>query len=240
LVELVPQHRALLGVDVVGSASNPGYHLAAVRRTVDDVLDQALAGSGVEQSEVLDRDSTGDGTLLTLPSGRLGALLDVAHGLESALAEWNRWHKPEVRLRVAVEVGPVGDEPGLYAAKVTLSRLLDASAFKGLFKRCLGEQGPEAANTALIVSDHAWRTAFSGDHTQVVRQGEFTRLSVRDKEHTDTAWVRIPGFDAGARGAPPAPEPTGEGQVFNQVNGNMYGVQAATVNGAITFGTVPR
>ncbi|HEX6342067.1 hypothetical protein [Umezawaea sp.] len=238
-MELVPQHRALFGVDVVGSARNPGYHLDAVRRTLDAALERALAERGIEREEVLARESTGDGALLTLPSGRLGALFDVAHSLENLLADWNRRNKPEVRLRIAVEVGPVGDEPGFYAAKVTLGRLLDASAFKELFERCLGEQGPDGASTALIVSDHAWRTAFGGDHTRVVRQGEFSPLSVRDKEYADTAWVRIPGFDPRTATGParPEPRPTGRGGVVNQVNGTMSGIQAGDVYGGITFGT---
>ncbi|MCS7476400.1 hypothetical protein ACFFQW_04350 [Umezawaea endophytica] len=240
-MELVPQHRALLGVDVVGSAANPGYHLAAVHRTVDDVLDRALASSDIEPSEVLDREMTGDGALLTLPSERLGVLLDLAHDMEDTLAERNRWQKPEVRLRIAVEVGPVGDEPGLYAAKVTLSRLLDSSAFKGIFVRCLEEQGADGANTALIISDHALRTAFSGNHTRTVRQREFTPLSVQDKEYASTAWIRIPGFDAGAAtSSPPTPEHRERGRVVNLVNGTMKGIQAETVYGGITFGTAPR
>jgi hypothetical protein len=236
-VELVPQHRTLLGVDVVGSARNPGYHLNAIRKTLDEVLDLALSRSGITPSEVLKRDSTGDGALLTLPSGRLGAVLDTAHHLEGELAEHNRWRKPEVRLRIAVEVGPVGDESGFYAAKVTLGRLLDASAFKELVARRLGGQGDDGANTALIVSDHAWRTAFSGDHTRTIRQGEFAPLSVRVKEYADKAWVRIPGLDV-----PPsaAPDPSEHGRVVNQVYGTMHGVQTGAVHGNVTFGRAPR
>jgi hypothetical protein len=243
LVELVPQHRALLGVDVIGSARNPGYHLNAVRTILDEVLDLALTRSGIASSEVLKRDSTGDGALLTLPSERLGGVLDAAHHLENALAERNKWHKPEVRLRIAVEVGPVGDESGFYAAKITLTRLLDAAAFKELVKRRFGAQGDDGANTALIISDHAWRTAFSGDHTRAMRQSEFAPLSVRDKEYATTAWVRIPGLDASAGGAPahpPAFDPAEHGRVVNQVHGTMHGVQAGVVNGNITLGGAPR
>jgi hypothetical protein len=241
LVEPVPEHRALLGLDVVRSAENPGYHLSSIPAVVDEVLDVALAGAGIGRSDVFRREPTGDGVLLTLPSALLGTLLDLAAGLEGTLAERNRWRKPEVRLRIAVEVGPVGSEPGFYAAKISLGRLLGASAFKRLFLDCLAEQGADAASTALIVSDTALRTAFGGDHTSVVRRAEFSPLSVRDKEYADTAWVRIPGFDTRtATAAEPAVAQPEQGRLVNTVHGTMSGIQAGIVTGPVTFGQPPR
>ncbi|WNV83403.1 hypothetical protein [Umezawaea sp. Da 62-37] len=238
-MELVPQHRALFGVDVVGSARNPGHLLNAVRTTVDEALDQALWGAGISPSEVLEQESTGDGALLTLPSGRLGALFDMAQHLEIALAEHNKWRRPDVRMRIAVEVGPVGDRPGLYPAKITLARLLNSEAFKRTFRRCVDDRRHEGASTALIASDHALRTAFGGDHTTLVRRAEFTRISVRDKEFTDTAWIRVPGSDLRDEIEPTTSDQPASGGVSNHVTGTMHGVQAHTVNGGITFG-VPR
>jgi hypothetical protein len=244
LVELVPRHRALLGVDVVGSARNPGHHLNAIRKTVDEVLDESLRRAGIARSEVLEWEPTGDGALLTLPSEKLGALLDMAQHLDGALDHHNKWRKPEVRMRVAVEVGPVGAEPGFYPAKITHGRLLNAEAFKRLFRRC--QESDQGTHTGLIISDQVLRTAFGGDHTNLVRRGEFAPLPVRDKEYADTAWVRVPGFDARSIGelAQPdvrtTPGPQDQPRVSNHVNGNMYGVQTGTVNGGISFGAGPR
>ncbi|PRY36097.1 hypothetical protein [Umezawaea tangerina] len=233
-MEKVPQHRALFGVDVVGSARNPGHLLNAIRTTVDESLDQALWAAGITPSEVLEQESTGDGALLTLPSGRLGALVDMAQHLEIALTEHNKWRRPDVRMRIAVEVGPVGDRPGFYPAKISLARMLGAEAFKRAFQRCIDERRHESASTALILSDHALRTTFGGDHTTLVHRTQFTRIPVRDKEFDNTAWIRIPGYVARDTSEETASEH--QGRVVNQVHGTMHGVQAGTVHGGITFG----
>lgn len=245
-MEPVPEHRALLGVDVVGSARNPGHHLNAVHTIVEESLSEALRISGISRSEALSWESTGDGALVMLPSAHLGAVLDSTDRLDTILGARNRWQKPEVRLRIAVEVGPVGDEPGLYAAKITHSRLLNAEAFKELFARCRQENSEDSVHSALIVSDHVLRTAFSGDHTTLVHRGDFAPLSVSDKEYADTAWVRVPRVDSrsltslGKRAPAQAADPDQQVRVVNQVNGSMNGIQAGTVNGGITYGSGPR
>ncbi|RKT53202.1 hypothetical protein [Saccharothrix australiensis] len=230
----VPEHRALLGVDVVGSTRNEGYHLDTVRAAVDGMVRAALATAGVGRSDVVEWEPTGDGALLTLSSRRLGAVLDAAHHLDGSAAEHNRHRKPDIRLRLAVEVGPVGPRPGLYAAKIALCRLLDAPAFKELVARCAG------AATALIVSDGVLRAAFGGDYTRHVRRTDFAPLAVRDKEFSATAWVRVPGYDTRApQPGPTGTPPAGHGRVVNVVNGSFYGVQAGDVHGGIHLGVPP-
>lgn len=243
-MDLVPEHRALLAVDVVGSASNPGYYLNPIRKAVDDLLRAALDSSGIERSEVLEWEPTGDGALLTLPSGRLGTLLDLAQRLDTQAAERNRSRKPDVRLRVAVELGPVGDQPGYYAPKISLTRLLNAETFKRLFERCMHERTDDSVNTGLIVSEQAFRSAFSGDHTQLARRSDFAEIPVQDKEFAAKAWVHVPGFDplsiTGFAQQHGQPAPERSPQVHNQVNGSMNGIQAGTINGGIVFGAGPR
>ncbi|WP_433269887.1 hypothetical protein ACQPZF_08250 [Actinosynnema sp. CS-041913] len=235
----VPEHRVLLGVDVVGSARNEGYHLNTVRGAVDGMVRDALAVAGIGRLDVVEWEPTGDGALLTLPSKRLGAVLDAAHHLDGLAVEHNRHRKPDIRLRLAVEIGPVGAQPGLYAPKIALCRLLEASAFKELVRRCAG------MNTALIVSDGVWRAVFGGDYTRHVRRAEFSPLAVRDKEFAETAWVRVPGF--ALRSPQPSPavaEPTvvepaafePAGRVVNVVNGSVSGVQAGVVHGGVHMG----
>lgn len=247
-MNLVPEHRALLGVDVVGSASNPGYHLSAIPEAVRELLSGALGNCGIDRDDVLDWESTGDGALLTLASGHLGALLDTAYLLDVAASARNRRHKPEVRLRIAVEVGPVGNALGFDEPKITLSRMLDSGKFKELFDRCRQEEPDEAVNTALIVSEQALRTVFSGDHTRLMCRSEFGRLDVHNKEHEGTAWVRVPGFDARSLAAFTQPrqaediEQLNQGpQVSNVIQGSSYGgIQVGTLNGGLSQGPSPR
>lgn len=233
----VPQHRALLGVDVIGSAQLPGYLMNAVPSTISKLVSAALTESGIEPDDVISLESPGDGALMVLRSGQLGAVLDAAVRLDQLAIDHNRWHKPEVRLRVAVHVGPVGDDDGFYRARITHTRLLDAPEFKDLLKRCHEEASEDTASTALIVSSEAMDTAFSGDHTQVARRSDFAPLPVAHKEFRHDAWVRVPGFDprslAAFTGNASAPEPAG--RVENVVHGEMNGVQAGNVSGDLNF-----
>ncbi|MCP2246265.1 hypothetical protein [Lentzea aerocolonigenes] len=233
----VPQHRALLGVDVIGSARLPGYLMNAVPGTISNLVDTALTQSGIKPDDVLSLESPGDGALMVLPSEQLGAVLDAAVRLDQLTTDHNRWHKPEVRLRVAVHVGPVGDDDGFYRARITHTRLLDAPEFKDLLKRCHEEASEEAANTALIVSTEAMDTAFSGDHTQIARRGDFASLPVSHKEYRHDAWVRVAGFDARSLAAFTSPVSASEpkARVVNQVNGPMHGIQIGHSKGDVNY-----
>lgn len=242
----MPETRVLLGVDVIGSASNPGHHYNALWRSLDRILGTALAESGIPPEEVLDVEPGGDGALYTLPSHRLGAMLDLTARLDELAAAHNRSRKPEIRLRMAVELGAVGDETGYYAPKVRLSRLLNAAAFKTLMRRCLSDRPDGSVNSGLIVSSPVFREAFGGAYTASVEEYEFAEIEASEKEFREKAWVRVPGLDARtltefATAAEPAPapgEPAG-GRVVNQVFGSMHGVQAGDVHGDINFGTPP-
>ena len=232
----VPQHRALLGVDVIGSAQLPAYLMNAVPETISKLVDSALEQSGVEPDHVLSVESPGDGVLMVLPSEQLGAVLDAAVRLDQLTVDHNRWSKPEVRLRVAVHVGPVGED-GFHRARITHTRLLDAPEFKDLLKHCQAEGAEETATTALIVSSEALDTAFSGDHTRVARRGDFASLPVSHKEYRHDAWVRVPGFDprslAKFVGNSDTPEPAA--RIQNIAHGEMSGVQAGNVSGDLNF-----
>ncbi|MCE7003179.1 hypothetical protein LWC34_10100 [Kibdelosporangium philippinense] len=241
----LPQHHALLGVDVIGSARNPGHYLEKLQSSTDTMLRTALTDAGVQLSRATNWEPTGDGALVTLPSSDLGALFDAASLLEVKAAEHNRWHKPDVRLRIAVHVGPVGPEPGYYEPKITLSRLLNAPVFKQVVERCLAERRGDV-NTGLIVSDNAYRAVFGGDHTRLVTQAEFASVAASDKEFAQPAWIRVPGFEAkslvasvaaegpaSASGAAPAGTPNGSMQ--NTANGPMSGLQANTIAGNVSF-----
>jgi hypothetical protein len=238
-MNLLPQHRALLGVDVIGSADNPGHHLDALKSATDSMMRVALDDTGIPAAHVTNWQDTGDGALVTLPSSDLGRLFDTAAQLEMLAAQHNRWSKPEVRLRIAIHVGPVGDEPGYYEPRIAHSRLLNAPVFKRIVERCLAEHTDGTVNTGLIVSDDAYRAVFGGDHTYLAQQGEFASITVRDKEFARSAWIRVPGFEAKSLTAftEPAPEPAPApaANVHNEVNGPMHGIQTHTINGGVTI-----
>ncbi|GAB3300320.1 hypothetical protein GCM10027563_45280 [Parasphingorhabdus pacifica] len=259
-MQMVPEYRTLLGVDVVESASNHGYDLQVVPEAVEHMLSESLRNSGIDPNEVLEWEPTGDGALLTLASRHLGAVLDTTQRLDIAASARNRRHKPDVRLRIAVEVGPVGEGPGFFAPKIALNRILEAGEFKTLFRRCRREGPDDAVHSALIISDHALRVAFSGDHTRLLHRNDFGQLNIQNKEHNETTWIRVPNFDSRSitefaseqqtqdRGSetPRPPEEREEPtypstqQVSNTIHGNSYGVQAGTINGNISQGTAQR
>ncbi|MGH3908329.1 MAG: hypothetical protein ACRDTE_29715 [Pseudonocardiaceae bacterium] len=243
-MESTPEHRALLGLDVVGSARNAGHHLNAISEAVDSMLHTVLPESGIPCADVTNWEPTGDGAILTLPSRHLGRLVDLSQRIDGLAAEHNRWYKPDVRLRIAIELGPVADEPGYYASKISHGRLLNAPAFKKLFERCIEDRPDGAVNTGLILSDHAFSSAFGGDYTESVRRPDFVALPVAEKEFAQSSWVRVPGFDSRSlhefvRALIPSSamaEPERDVRVHNEVRGSMNGVQAGTVNGGISFG----
>ncbi|HET6503826.1 MAG TPA: hypothetical protein VFG87_24010 [Amycolatopsis sp.] len=247
-MDLMPETRVLLGVDVIGSAGNPGHQYNALWRALDRMLGTALNECGIPNDELLDWEPGGDGVLYTLPSRRLGTALDLTEHLDRLAAAHNRKHKPDLRLRIAVELGAVGDEPGYYAPKVWQQRLLNARAFKELMKHCLRERPEGSVNTGLIVSAPAFREVFSGDYTRTVQRHDFAEIEASEKEFAETAWVRVPGLDsrtlkefvaataatdtAGITETTPEPKT----RVVNQVFGTMNGVQAGDVHGDINFG----
>nr|WP_042190484.1 hypothetical protein [Kibdelosporangium sp. MJ126-NF4]CEL19376.1 hypothetical protein [Kibdelosporangium sp. MJ126-NF4]CTQ94825.1 hypothetical protein [Kibdelosporangium sp. MJ126-NF4] len=238
----LPRHQALLGVDVIGSARNPGHYLEALKTTTDTMLRTALTDTGIGPIPAADWESTGDGALLTLPSSDLGALFDAASRLETLAAQHNRWNKPDVRLRIAVHVGPVGPRSGYYEPKIAHSRLLNAPIFKQVVEQCLAERPADTVNTGLIVSDDAYRAVFGGDHTNLVNKADFASVVVADKEFEQPAWIRVPGFEAKSLTSFTKPEPrtqpTAGMTMHNTISGSDNGVvQAREISGNITFGS---
>ncbi|GAB3584984.1 hypothetical protein GCM10027445_61900 [Amycolatopsis endophytica] len=243
---VMPESRVLLGVDVIGSAAQPGHYRRALWAALNRMLEAALSESGIGPEEVIDHEYTGDGALYTLPSTRLGSVVDLTQYLERRAGEHNRWHRPDLRLRLAVEVGAVGDSPGYYGPKISHSRLLNAGAFRRVLGRCLEEGDSEAPNTGLILSGAAFRETFAADYVHSVRRAEFAELTIHEKEFREQAWIRVPGFDARTLTAfsqpLPAPQPSASARgehpqsVHNQVNGIMRGLQAGVIHGSVTFG----
>lgn len=253
---MLPEIRAVLGVDVIASANNPGYHRARLWGALSAMLTTALTNSDIAPDEVVHFEPSGDGALYTFPSRHLGTVLDMSERLDKLVADHNRYQKPDIRLRISVDLGAVGEEPGYHSTKISLTRLLSADEFKALIDKCIDENldqyGTSLVNSGLVVSRSAFREVFGGDHTSRIRQADFIELPMSSKEFAEQAWLRVPGLDTHTLTAfahqvknslaESVRDPHSEStetrpiHVNNQVHGNMSrSVQAGIINGDISW-----
>lgn len=189
---LLPQHKALLAVDVVGSGGNDGRHLRAIPGIVAELVDTALASRDVTHTSKVDDQHTGDGFLRLYPAEHLPALLDALRALDDEVTEHNTWRKPEVALRAALHLGSVPEERGFHRPNIDLTRLLGAPEFKRVVRKC--QDTGDKFTTALILSAEAHSAAFHGDLTRLVDPDEFAAISVQNNEYSARAWIRAAGF----------------------------------------------
>lgn len=242
--------RTLLGVDVIDSARTAPHLLPQVPTVLDTLLRAAMDGVGISRDDAVDVQFTGDGWLYAFPTALLGRVVDLGHALDGIVAQHNKWNKLELRLRLAVDVGPLPAEPGFHPANIARARLLEAPVFKLLARRCIAERPDGSMSTAMIISDTVHELLFRGDHTEAARAVDFAELPVTNKEYSARAWVAVPGFDARslaalvAEDAPPPPSAPVEesnstpvGNVSNVINGKVgKSVAAHTIHGGVHFG----
>jgi hypothetical protein len=143
--------RFLVAIDVEGFSQLHAAEQARVQLSLDRVMWQAAAGSGLDRRHWY-RQPRGDGELAVLPAGTDGLALvaDYPRKLASAITTVNRIPAagPRLRVRLAVHhgavlrgrLGPVGSAP------VVVSRLVDAEVGRQHLR-----EHPEL-NLALIVS----------------------------------------------------------------------------------------
>ena len=247
-METVAEFRTLLGVDVIDSARTAPHLLPQVPNVLETLLAAGMESVGIPRDDAVDRQYTGDGFLYAFPSSMLGRVIDLGRALDAIVGEHNKWNKLELRLRLAVEVGPLPDGPGFHPSNIAQARLLEAPAFKLLVRRCIAERPDGTMSTAMIISDAVYQPLFRGDHTKVARPTDFAPLRVTNKEFVSNAWVCVPGFDArtlteliAADGQAPAPaapveesNPTPHGGNSNVFTGSMKnGVMANVVHGSV-------
>ncbi|MCK2240862.1 MULTISPECIES: hypothetical protein [unclassified Crossiella] len=250
----MPVNRTVLGIDLIDSGSNPGYHLDVAAQKMREFTETALAGREIAKADAVDWQHTGDGLLAAFPQEMLGNLVDATQLLDELAAEHNRWHKPDVRLRICLGIGPLPTHEGLHRTNIDCARMLDAPVFRTVLRQC-AQAGPAEFNTGLILSAKAYEDVFGGPYTDLVKQSDFSRITFQHKETENTAWIRVPGFAAERLTAfaepQPLPEPVtkpedkpGEATrrvaassaVNNTVNGEMNGVQAGEIHGGVHFG----
>lgn len=142
----------------------------------------------------------GDGLLIIVSPGVPTAQVieRLVTVLRAELARHNRIYSDpiRIRLRVAVEVGPIEeDEAGVSGkAIINASRLVDAAAFK---EAVMGD----GAILGMIVSSYVYETHIEPGGSALDPAG-YTRISVRVKETSGSAWAQLMG-PAGPLALPP-------------------------------------
>ena len=250
-MDTVAEFRALLGVDVINSASTAPHLLPQVPTALKTLLGAGMDVVGISRDDAVDTQYTGDGWLYAFPTALLGRVVDLGHALDAIVAEHNKWNKLELRLRLAVEVGPLPDGQGFHPSNITRARLLEAPEFKQLARRCIAARPDGSMSTAVIMSDAVYQPVFRSDYTRVARRTDYAELAVTNKEFDARGWVAVPGFDARTlaamitedepSAASAAPEAEAEsprrGSVTNVVNGEVKNsVMAHTIKGDVRFG----
>ncbi|QUQ66744.1 hypothetical protein [Kutzneria sp. CA-103260] len=245
-MDTVAEFRVLLGVDVIDSASTAPHLLPQVPTVLKALLGAGMDVVGISRDDAVDTQYTGDGWLYAFPTALLGRVVDLGHALDGIVAEHNKWNKLELRLRLAVEVGPLPDGEGFHPSNITRARLLEAPAFKLLARRCIAARPDGAMSTAMIMSDAVYQPVFRSDYTKVARKGDYTELAVTNKEFKTGAWVAVPGFDARtlaamiaedqSAAAASSDKPARPGKTTNVVHGTVHNsVMADTIKGDVTI-----
>lgn len=205
---LMPEHSALLAVDMIGSGSSRPEHLSRIPELVHELTQAALRAVGLSSDNAQDDQFEGDGFLRAYPSRFLPTLVDMVSVLDELLTAHNRSAKPEIHLRVAIHLGPLPVERGFYRPNIDVSRLLGAAAFKQVAHHCRAHITGDAFTTALILSDTAYKTVFEGDYTRVISRNEFAPLLITNNEFNEHSWVRVTGVHpTQIRNIPLADEP---------------------------------
>ncbi len=249
-MDTVADFRALLGVDVIDSASTAPHLLPQVPTVLKTLIEAGMDSVGIGRDDAVDTQYTGDGWLYAFPSALLGRVVDLGHVLDGAVAEHNKWNKLELRLRLAVDFGPLPNQQGFHPSNISRARLLEAPAFKLLARRCIAARPDGSMSTATILSDAVYQPIFKSDYTKVARRGDYAELAVTNKEYTARAWVAVPGFDAStlatmiaedqksaARAETSAKPERAFGRVNNVVNGDVRNsIMAEKITGDIRIG----
>ncbi|MFB4195396.1 hypothetical protein [Streptomyces carpaticus] len=197
-----PQYRALLAVDIAGSAGRGDVALGRIRAALSGALRASLAHSGVDWDACL-RQDLGDGLRVVAPAGTPKASLvhPLIHELAVRLRAHNRLaaEPAQVRVRLALHAGDVHlgpDGTAVGRPLEVLARLLDAEPARAALA------GDRRETVAALLSQHF--------HEETVCQGRpgidpasFHQVAVRHKEFTAPGWLHLPGGAPEAAG--PAP-----------------------------------
>lgn len=186
---LTGQNCTVVRTDVVGFGAedrDPEAH-KIIRRETAAMTRLALGTAG----DTCRREDRGDGELIIVPPD-----IPTAHVIERLIgvlpAQLKRHNRSygtpsQIRLRVAVEVGPIEDDEGGAVGRsiVGVARLLDADPFK----QAMADRG---ALLGVIVSSFVYETCIlPGGST--LDPADYTEIPVHVKETNRSAWMQLIG-----------------------------------------------
>jgi hypothetical protein len=184
-----PVHRTVLALVIDGFAAvdRTNTHRLTLRAGLYDVLERALAGSGVEWEDC-HRADLGEGVLVLIPAGYPKAVFSelVPGVLVESLATHNSSHRrPErIRLRVALHAGEVSyDAHGTTGTAIVHTfRLLNSGVLKDASAYAGGD---------LAVIASAWFYEEIIRHSPASRPDRYRRVFVQEKETAACGWIRL-------------------------------------------------
>ncbi|MFG1639596.1 hypothetical protein ACGFMK_04870 [Amycolatopsis sp. NPDC049252] len=192
-------------MDVQGYGSRDDQQHAAIQSGLLSVADTAAARCGLDRS-VWHRQGAGDGELAILPGAvpEPAVTDDYVRELVAGLADHNHDLAPEARMRIRIAIHHGVAMPGANGwtgqGVVGVSRLVDSAPLRAALNAF-----PEA-DLAVVVSRQIYTDVVAQRHTSL-KPAEFREVVVQQKEYTDVAWVRVPGYDVhGATLAADPPE----------------------------------
>jgi hypothetical protein len=191
----MPETRAQLAFDVVGSSAHDDDLLPNVRSASEQLLRAAFDSVNLDFDARTNVSAAGDGDLMSFPESFLPGLIDMTQHLQKQLYDHNRKTKPEIPMRLSVHAGPleVTDAPSFQRSYIELSRMLESAALKEVVRRCQ-EAGPYSL--ALILSDQAYRTAVRARRTTDLVPHHFAAIEISGKSFEERCWIHVPSVDA--------------------------------------------
>jgi hypothetical protein len=174
----LPRHTPMLGLDVAGSTNRTDIGRLLMRKHMYDMLDEALAASGLGTKWEEAREDRGDGAMILFkPDVPKPPLLSkVVPALTHRLLSFNAY-EPDMpmQLRVVVHAGEVHSDPrGHCGEALDLAfRLLNSDKLKHRLAESAG-------SLAVIVSESIY--------TSIVRQGY---PGIDDAAFDQSVWVKV-------------------------------------------------
>lgn len=251
----LPRSRAIFAVDTEKFTRNPSARQPGLREAIPELLRAALATSGL--AEVWDDrtfpQGTGDGVVFLVPEERAPFLLDpLLDTLQQVLEEYDRRLRSQdrnlrLRLRVAVNIGPVADADEQREAVGTpvndTFRLLDSGSVRDELKH----SNPDITLLAAIVSQRVFEDVVRGGFTPGLPPDRFRHViaEVNGKEFAQPAWIYVPKPSRPSDRAPQPgslPHPSegstaGPAQSGTTIHGNVgRAITGGQFSGNVTMG----
>lgn len=188
-----PVYRSILAVDLEGSTRRTNPAKGELRRALYQLMDRALAASGITGQHLEPPADRGDGMLILIrahddvpKTALLGRLIPA---LATLLAEHNGTVSDPslgMRLRAVIHAGEVHlDDWGFYGEELDVAfRLLDSP----MVKRALATAC--TSPLVLVVSDEIYRTIVRHGYLDEGQYQPLVRVQVAD--HQRRGWIHVP------------------------------------------------